>query len=93
VNTRAVNAPARPISAIAKDIIVHWGSALETDGYAALPCLQALQHVDHISEAYQDTDAEILVRRFLSNAYMFKGEQARLLKEELRAHLPRRVKN
>lgn len=88
---RRVNAGPRPIKDIVADITTTWGAEkVRTTGYAAKPYLEALSQVESVDEVYGDEKAEHLVRYLLSNLAQFKGAQARVLKEELRAHLPGR---
>lgn len=88
---RPVNAGPRTIKAIVADITTTWGAEkIRTTGYAARPYLEALADIETAEETYGDEKAEHLVRYLLSNLTQFKGQQARVLKEELRAHLPGR---
>lgn len=88
---RSVNAGPRTIKAIVSDVITTWGDKLPTVGYAAKPYLEALTTVETTEEYYGDDKAEHLLRYALSNMAQFKGQRARELKEELRAHLPKRT--
>lgn len=85
---RPVNAGPRTLREIAADIRAAWGDKLDTTGYAAKPYLEALECVDTVEDMYGQDKAVNLVRYFLSNAAQFKGDRARVLKEELRAQLP-----
>lgn len=87
---RSVNAGPRPIREIVADISSEWGEKVRTVGYAAKPYLEALETVSTADDTYGEEKAEHLVRYLLSNLTQFKGERARQLKEELRAHLPGR---
>lgn len=88
--TRSVNAGPRPIGDIVTDIGAEWGEKLPTVGYAAKPYIDALTNVSTADDMYGAEKAEHLVRYLLSNLAQFKGQRARELKEELRAHLPKR---
>lgn len=87
---RPVNAGPRTLKAIAADISTEWGAKVN---FAAKPYLEALHSLEQITDSYGADNAEGIVRYFLSNASQFKGARARELKEELRAHLPRRSGN
>lgn len=82
-----INAGPRTIKAIATDITEAWGDKVY---FAAKPYLDAMHSLDTMDDAYGADSAETIVRYFLSNAAQFKGAQARQLKEELRALLPKR---
>ena len=91
---RPVNAGPRTIKDIVADITATWGEEkVRTTGYAAKPYLEALATVETVDEMYGADKAEHLVRYLLTNLTQFKGARARELKEELRAHLPRRSGN
>lgn len=80
-------ADTRKISDIAREIEGIWSQQGKGVNYAAKPYLDAMFFLDTIySRYYMDSGAEI-VRRFLSNATSFKGEDARRLKAELKAML------
>lgn len=80
----------RPINQIARDIFGAWG--VENVHYSAKPYLMALQNVNNIRDKYINDSAESLILYFLGNAKTFKGEDAKRLKAELKAHLPKRAK-
>lgn len=88
-----INGPPRTIHAIVSDIADTWGA---NTYYLAAPYIDALLkgEVKTVTDTYttgENTQSgETLVRLLLANASRFKGERARFLKEELRAHLPRR---
>lgn len=87
---RPVNAGPRTLKDIAADIREAWGAKVN---FAAKPYLDALLTLEQITDTYGADTAESIVRYFLSNAAQFKGARARELKEELRAHLPKRSGN
>lgn len=87
---RPVNAGPRTIKTIAADIRTEWTKGGKQVYFAALPFLDAMDSLEAMTDRFGDDDAEYVVLRFLSNAAQFKGPQARLLKEELRALLPGR---
>lgn len=88
VAPRPVNAPQRTIHAIATDILTEWPSAqIPSDAKHLLDTLRQMDHVPPGDDA--TSDAATSVRRFLASAAHFKGQRARQLKEELRAHLPK----
>ncbi len=74
----------RSLRVIAKDIKLHWPKV----NYAAKPYLDAMMELDQITDKYGMDDAEGIVLRFLSNAYTFRGPDARRLKAELQEMLP-----
>ncbi len=55
--------------------------------YAAVPYLDAMLQMDSVNDAYGYDDGKSIVRYFLANANAFKGEQARLIKAELKSRL------
>ena len=76
----------RPISDIAKDIRREWRSV----NYAAAPYLDELRYLDTIDTTDRTTGFQAgasIIRGFLGSATAFKGETARNLKNELRAHI------
>lgn len=87
---RPVNAGPRTIKAIAADIRAEWTKNGKAVYFAAVPYLDAMDTLETMDDSYAHDDAENIVLRFLTNAAQFKGPQARLLKEELRALLPSR---
>lgn len=73
----------RPLHMIAEDVFSAWANPY----FGAVPYLKAMRHLSSISDNYiYDTGASV-VRYFLANAQSFRGEQARRLKAELKAHL------
>lgn len=87
---RPVNAGPRTIKAIAADIRAEWTKGGKEVNFAAVPYLNAMDSLEAMGDTYGDDSAEHIVRYFLANAAQFKGAQARVLKEELRALLPGR---
>lgn len=74
----------RPIYAIAQDIKQAWGNKVSID---ALPYLNAMTSLTDRTSNYGADDAVGIVLYFLSNAGGFRGEEARRLKAELKAHI------
>lgn len=74
----------RPISSIAYDIRKEWGAKTN---YAAKPYLSALMGFETINDNYGFDSARSVVLYFLGNAASFRGERAKALKAELKAHL------
>ena len=75
----------RAISAIALDIVKAWRNPY----YGAAPYLEALLTLTTIEDMYICEDAHSVVLYFLSNAATFRGPQAKTLKAELKALLPK----
>jgi hypothetical protein len=78
----------RPISNIARDIKKTW---VDKNGrsnvwFGAVPYLDAMFSLSNISDNYGADSGKSIVLYFLSNAAQFRGPQARLLKDELKAH-------
>jgi hypothetical protein len=78
----------RPIYQIASDIKNAWAKV----GFGASPYLQAMTRMTKITDQFGFDTGESVVLYFLSNAGSFRGEQARSLKAELKAHLNAMVK-
>ena len=74
----------RPISCIAYDIRKEWG--IKTN-FAAKPYLSAMLGLNSLSDSYGFDSAKSVVLYFLGNASGFRGEKAKQLKAELKAHL------
>ena len=70
----------RPLHVIARDIYQAWPKV----NYAAKPYLEAMRDLSSINDRYGYDDARSIVLYFLSNAASFKGDQAKLLKLELK---------
>lgn len=73
----------RPLRSIATEIRTIWAKV----NYAAEPYLEAMEQLDSIDDRYYQDTARDIVRRFLSNASAFRGEDARRLKAELKTIL------
>lgn len=78
----------RPINQIAREIFQVWG--VNNVHYAAKPYLMAMQNLSGITDKYANDTAEGVIMYFLGNARKFTGDDARRLKAELKAHLPKR---
>lgn len=80
---------ARPLHVIAADIRKTWRNKMGVPAvnYAARPYLDAMRQLDRITDNYYCDPATDIVRRFLSNATSWRGEDARRIKAELRAML------
>lgn len=70
----------RPIFEIARDIKRDWHNVSRD----AQPYLNAMTHINRITDMYIHEDARSIVLYFLSNASSFRGERARKLKLELK---------
>lgn len=75
----------RPLSTIARDIQRDWIKPY----FGAVPYLDAMRHVNDISDKYYYDSAESVVRYFLANAGQWRGPVAREIKAELKAMLSR----
>lgn len=73
----------RPLSVIAHDIYKAWPKV----NFAAKPYLEAIISLNKITDTYYADDARTVVLYFLANTSSFRGEQAKVLKAELRAIL------
>jgi hypothetical protein len=73
----------RPLYTIASDIRKAWPKV----NYAAKPYLDAMAGLNTINDMYYYDSAKSVVLYFLSNASTFRGEQAKALKDELKAIL------
>lgn len=69
----------RKLKDIAKDIRADWKNIY----FGAVPYLEAMEELDHITDRYHLDDAETIVIYFLSNARFWKGETAKKIKLEL----------
>lgn len=76
---------ARPLHAIANEIVNDWGSAHVNFG--AKPYLRAMQSLDTVNDRYGEDDGKTVVIYFLSNAKTWRGETARRIKAELKGLL------
>lgn len=75
------DAQKRPLSTIAEDIYEHWSKV----HYTAAPYLEAMMELTLITDMYVDDTAASVVNYFLSNAASFRGEEAKRIKDELKA--------
>lgn len=76
----------RSIATIAREIRRTWRQV----NYAAVPYLEAMSSLDKITDKYIADDGETIVIYFLSNATTWKGDDAKRIKAELKAMLPKR---
>jgi len=60
----------RPISEVARDIKHHWQSPY----FGAVPYLQAMLQLEHVTDMYGMDDARGIILYFLPNANTFRGE-------------------
>lgn len=77
----------RPISEIADDIQQAWPNVY----FGAVPYLNAMKSLTSIDDMYYEDSARSVLTYFLSNASGFRGEQAKALKNELKAMLGRKT--
>lgn len=82
----------RPIREIALEITRIWSAQGKGVNYAARPYLDALRQLNTCADSFYADTGESCVLYFLSNATTFKGEDAKRLKAELKAHLPKRAR-
>jgi hypothetical protein len=75
----------RALNEIARDVRAHWVKV----NYAAEPYLRAMQELQGIGDRYYEDGAESVVRYFLSNASTWRGDDAKRIKAELKAMLPK----
>jgi hypothetical protein len=71
----------RPLHVIAAEIRSDWPKPY----FGAVPYLDAMRHLDRITDRYGWEDAQMIVLYFLSNATTWRGEVARRVKAELKA--------
>jgi hypothetical protein len=76
-------AAVRPLHVIAADIKAHWDNVY----FGAVPYLKAMGYLDTMDSQFIDQDADEIVLYFLSNAKVWRGDDARRIKAELRAML------
>ncbi len=69
----------RTLRAIAHDIRKYWGNVY----FGAEPYLQAMSEMNSIDDSFAFNSGRTIVKCFLSNASMFRGEHARRIKKEL----------
>lgn len=70
----------RALSEIAADIRKHWPNIY----FGAVPYVDAMRELDSIDDMYYADTAEDVVLRFLANAGMWRGADARRIKAELK---------
>lgn len=73
----------RLIKDVAKDIARNWTNVCPY----AKPHLQAMLHLNRITDKYYLDDASSVIRRFLANANTYRGEMASKHKAELKEML------
>ncbi len=71
---------ARPIYQIAREIRQDWPPV----NYAARPYLDAMRDLNEVTDMYDHDSAKSVIRYFLSNATMWRGDVARRVKAELK---------
>ena len=71
---------ARSISSIARDIKRTWAKPY----FGAKPYLDAMMSLDSINGRFYEDSAESVVMYFLANASTFRGNDAKVLKLELK---------
>ena len=71
------------IGQIASIIRADW----KKPNYAAKPYLNAMRHMDYVSDSYGYDDGKSIVRYLLSNASTWRGETAKAVKAELKSRL------
>lgn len=76
----------RPLHVIAREIYQTW----EKPNFAAVPYLKAMRELTSMSDKYYEDSAQSVVAYFLSNATTWRGEDAKRIKAELKAMLPKR---
>jgi hypothetical protein len=83
---RDVLSPLRSLSAIARDI---QGSAWynSASSYGAKPYVQAMCELETLADFYGLEDGKTIVLYALSNMATFRGDVAKAVKAELKAHL------
>ena len=75
----------RKIYQIAQDIKTEWSKQKSGVYFGAKPYLDAMFSLEDKTSMYGMDSASEICNHFLSNASQFKGEQAKLLKAELKA--------
>jgi hypothetical protein len=73
----------RSISSIAYDIKRVWAKPY----FGAKPYLDAMTQLGSINDKFIDDDARSIVMYFLANASTFRGNDAKVLKQELKTLL------
>lgn len=77
----------RPLHEIAREIIDDWRQQGKGVSPYAQPYLDALLTLDTINDDYGLDSGYSIVSYALSNMSTYKGENARMLKRELKLHL------
>ena len=70
----------RSIASIARDIKRVWVKPY----FGAIPYLDAMLSLNTINDKYFEDDGEMIVAYFLANASTFRGNDAKILKAELK---------
>lgn len=78
---------ARPLSAIAQDIIADYADRGKSVHYSAKPYVEAMLFLDSVDDTYGWDTGDSIVRYALSNLSSWRGETARQVKAELKALL------
>ena len=76
----------RQLHQIGREIAQTWKNPY----FGAVPYIEALLYLTGMDSTYGHEDAESIVLRFLNEAATWRGEDARRVKAELRAMLPKR---
>ena len=70
----------RPIHEIAYDIHRDW----KKPNYGAIPYLEVMMILKTIEDKYYSDSAKTIIVYFLSNASTYRGDKARVFKQELK---------
>ena len=73
----------RPIYEIAYEIRKDWTKPY----FGAVPYIDAMCSIEKVTDKYMYDSAKSIVLYFLSNANTWRGETAKRIKAELKAHL------
>jgi hypothetical protein len=76
------NAP-RTLHNIAGEVMDDWPNPY----FGAVPYLNAMRHIEAVTDRFGEDDGETIVIYFLSNATTWRGETARRIKAELKGLL------
>lgn len=71
----------RPLAEVAQEVYETWPRV----NVHAKPYLQAMEELDLVTDSYGADSASSIVRYFLSNATGWRGEDAKRIKDELKA--------
>lgn len=85
--TSTETAGPRPLHTIANEAFADWVAMARNGNHPAHPYADAMRSLTTVNDMYGLDDGRDIVRRFLSNASGWRGETARALKAELKAHL------